>query len=173
MPTKPPIRPPLVACALGVGALATAPAHADIITISDIMMDGWQVNPPIPDAGTGIARVTIDTDTRAMTIAGTYSAMTSEVLAAHLHGPADPDQNSPLIIFPLTHTGGLAGSFSGGRTLSQTQFDAFMASRTYINVHTADHTAGEIRGQIIVPGPGGPAALLGVALLATRRRRHP
>tara|TARA_R110000782_G_scaffold211115_2_gene299064 strand:+ start:18770 stop:19300 length:531 start_codon:yes stop_codon:yes gene_type:complete len=151
---------------------APAPAHGAIITISDVALDGSQVVPPVLDAGHGLASVTIDTDTRAVSITGTYASMSSQVIAAHLHGPADPGEDSPLIIFPLTHDAGLGGTFSGGRTLSLAQFDALMGSRTYINVHTASHPAGEIRGQIFVPSPAGSFAIAIAGLTAIRRRHR-
>lgn len=156
----------------GAALMAAAGAAAGgIITITDLPLDGQQVIPPVPDAGSGLATVTFDTATRAVTITGTYTGMSSLVTAAHLHGPAGPGEDSPLIIFPLAHDGGTAGGFSGGRTLSQTQFDALMDSRTYINVHTQNHPAGEIRGQVFVPGGPTAGVLAAAGAWGARRRR--
>lgn len=149
---------------------AFSPADAEIIAISNIAIDGFQVTTPIPDAGSGIASVTINTDTRRIDIAGSYSNMLGNVIAAHLHGPADFGVDSPLIIAPLTHTGGFEGTFTGSRALTSRQLDDVLAGLTYINVHTEAHTGGEIRGQIVVPAPA-TAALLGLALTTARRRR--
>ena len=45
-------------------------------------------------------------------------------------------------------TAGTAGTFSGSGTLNMGQVTNLLNGMTYLNVHTAMHPAGEIRGQI-------------------------
>jgi hypothetical protein len=40
---------------------------------------------------------------------------------------------------------------TGQATLTPAQAEQFMAGDWYINVHTQDHPAGEIRGQVMPP----------------------
>lgn len=167
MPT--PKNPALIALS---AALLTAPAGAEVIAISNIELSGQQTVPAIPDAGHGLATVTIDTDTRSVTIEGTYTAMTSPVTAAHLHGPADPGVDSPIIIFPLTVTGGTEGTFSGGRVVALNQLATILDARSYINVHTQLHASGEIRGQVIVPAPSTLVLAACVLTPYARRKRR-
>ena len=76
-----------------------------------------------------------------------YSNLTGPALAAHLHGPADSSENaSPLVTFPVPATA--TGSAEGSTTLDAIALRAFIDGMTYINVHTAQHDTGEIRGQV-------------------------
>nr|WP_232469609.1 CHRD domain-containing protein [Burkholderia ubonensis] len=40
---------------------------------------------------------------------------------------------------------------TGQATLSPADAQAFLAGNLYVNVHTKDHPAGEIRGQVVPP----------------------
>jgi len=41
--------------------------------------------------------------------------------------------------------------FSGSATLSPADAQEFLAGEMYVNVHTKDHPAGEIRSQVVPP----------------------
>ncbi len=66
--------------------------------------------------------------------------------AAHLH-LANAGQNGRVIV-PLT---GGPTRWTGSGTLSTAQVSALRNSGTYLNVHTAAHRPGEIRGQVMMP----------------------
>jgi MYXO-CTERM domain-containing protein len=155
--------------ALGLG-LAAAPAHCGIIQFfADL--DGAQETPPIPTSGTGHVDLEFDTATNTITItSGMYSDLMGGVTAAHIHlAPVGVPGD---IIITLAHTGGTSGMLSGGGVLTAAQVTALFNDELYINVHTSFASGGEIRGQIFeVPAPGA-FALLGVAGLATTRRRR-
>ena len=106
---------------------------------------------PAPNVGDatpgGFAFVTVSPDTRMVEISGTYAGMTSDVAAAHLHGLAAPDGTGG-VLFGLTASGGTEGTISGSGVLSEADFAGFIAGQTYINVHTANNGAGEIRAQV-------------------------
>ncbi|MCL4179477.1 MAG: CHRD domain-containing protein [Verrucomicrobia bacterium] len=76
-----------------------------------------------------------------------YANLTGPAQAAHLHGPAAPNENAPpLVTFTLPATA--TGSAQGSATLDPATLRAFIDGRTYINIHTPQHPSGEIRGQV-------------------------
>jgi hypothetical protein len=149
---------------------AMSMASATIWNFSGLM-DGSQENPPNGSPGFGSFSGTLDDITGAITLGGAYSGMLANVTAAHIHGPALPGVNGPVIL-PLTTSGGTAGTLNGAGTYTALQIADLLAGKHYVNVHTSAFPGGEIRGQITaVPEPGTLAAIgLGVAALARRRR---
>jgi len=98
--------------------------------------------------GTGIVIVTNEA-TGAAKVSLAFSGMTSGTTAAHIHGPAAPGVNAP-ILFPLPIATGVT---SGGVnnfdiTMSPTQIQQLKDGLFYFNVHTTNNPGGEIRGQI-------------------------
>ena len=134
--------------------LALSPLAAQAISFDILLDPGKGVPPPVLGGATpsGTAQIVVDTSSGQVDIVGTYVGMTSEVVAAHLHGLAPPGETAgPLITLDVT--GGSAGSFSGGGVLEPDDLAGLLAGDTYINVHTANPRPGEIRGQV-VPEPG-------------------
>ena len=153
--------------------LCCSSAIGGIITIDDIMLDGFQPVPPTGSLATGIASIEINTSTRDIHVEGSFEGLEGDVLFGHLHGPADFGQSSPLVIFALQIDGDFmrSGTFSADVRVNQFQFNAIMDSRTYLNIHSVAHPSGEIRGQVVVPAPSTLAGIMGFGLIATRRRR--
>lgn len=108
---------------------------------------------PVTTGGTGSARVVIRSDGASVFYQVFYSGLSGPAVAAHIHVGAI-GANGP-IIFPLKVSPGLmagtltAADFTGanGMTFAQA-LDAIRAGGTYVNVHTAAHPGGEIRGQL-------------------------
>lgn len=148
-------------------------SNAEIITINDIVLDGFQPAPPTGSLATGLASMIIDTVTRDITIMGEFSGLEGDVIFGHLHGPAVPGQPSNLIILALQIEGDFmrSGTFSATQRVSPFQLNVILDSRSYINIHSVEHPSGEIRGQIFIPTPGGVGLLAFGGLVATRRRR--
>lgn len=76
---------------------------------------------------------------------GIYSGLSDPATGAHFHGPAAVGQNAGVAV-PITAC--LASPSKGEATLTDSQLAELMAGQWYLNLHTAAHAPGEIRGQI-------------------------
>ncbi len=148
-------------------------SKAEIVTINNIVLDGFQTVPPTGSLATGLASMTIDTETRDVTILGEFSGLEDDVLFGHLHGPAIPGRPSNLVILSLLIEGDFmrSGTFSATQRVSPFQLNVILDSRSYFNIHSLAHPDGEIRGQVFIPTPGGAGLLALGGLVAARRRR--
>lgn len=128
--------------------LAVATANATVRNIA-VTLSGSQEVPLNASTGVASATVTVDDVTGAVTVAGSYSGLTSSAIAAHLHG-AVIGINGP-ILMSLTMSGGTSGTIGGGGTLSPANLANLLAGSTYLNLHTTSSPGGELRGQIVFP----------------------
>lgn len=103
--------------------------------------------------GTGTYSVTVNRNTNLVSISGSYTGLMAPVTVAHLHGPGWFGVSAGVLIGLVT-TGGTAGTYSGGMTVTDTVLDHILDGFTYVNVHTGMFPAGEIRGQVIQPTLG-------------------
>ena len=113
----------------------------------------------------GEATVTL-TDTT-LSVAGTYSqGMVVTAPGAHIHGPASATENAGVLFVltyengALTEEGTLTGEFDLAQAVtvgegedavtytSEQLLEFLNTGQLYINLHTADNPAGELRGQI-------------------------
>jgi hypothetical protein len=121
-----------------------APAAAEVLTMK-VPLSGTNAVPPITGAAKGEATVTFDTASKRLTWKVNYSGLTGPATMAHFHGPAEPGKNAPVAV-PIPNPG--ASGAEGSATLSDTQAANLVAGKYYVNVHTAAHPGGEIRGQV-------------------------
>ena len=79
-----------------------------------------------------------------------YADLTAEAKAAHLHGPADAETAAAVLqgLAPEDNALDTTGAFSGTLTLAPEQLAAVVDGLTYVNIHTANHPDGEVRGQV-------------------------
>lgn len=165
--------PTLIIAMVTTASLLGFQADAELITVTDIILDGFQPVPPTGSLGSGIASMVIDTSTRFITIEGMFWGLEGDVIFGHLHGPARIGQNSNIVITPLFIEGDFmrSGTFSVTHRVSPFQLNAILDSRSYINIHSTAFPDGEIRGQVVVPTPGGLGFVAMGALIAIRRKR--
>jgi hypothetical protein len=104
-----------------------------------------------------------------------YSGLTTPVTNAHIHCCAPPGVSAPVTIpfVPPFVTGGTSGTFLHTFDLTPLQVSQIESDLSYINIHTTEFPAGEIRGQIIFVLEPEMLTLLGIAFAAFAFvRRH-
>ena len=109
-------------------------------------LSGTSEVPPVTSPGTGSATAALDPATKTLTWTVTYSGLSGPATAGHIHGPAAPGANAGVLI-PFKPP--LESPIKGSATLTDAQISDLEAGRTYINLHTAAHPPGEIRGQLV------------------------
>lgn len=135
---------PQLAAALAIGTvLATSPAMAEMVKMT-ATLDAAQEVPPNDSAAKGMADVSFDTETKKLDWTLEYSGLTGDATGAHFHGPADKGASADVAV-PIDDP---KSGAKGTATLTDSQAADLMAGKYYINVHTAAHADGEIRGQV-------------------------
>ncbi len=132
-----------LAC-LALVVVATGPAAAQMVNLKADLKGSNEV-PPITVAGSGQVTATFDPATKKLSWKGTLSNLTAPPTMAHFHGPAEAGKNAGVLV-PIPNPG---ASFAGEATLTDSQVKDMMAGMWYVNIHTAAHPAGEVRGQLL------------------------
>ena len=128
----------------GCGWLSSITGGSDAMSMKN-QLSGAQEVPPVATSGAGTADTTFDKSTNVLTWTVTYSGLSGPVTAGHFHGPAMPGANAGVVV---PFTGDLSSPIRGKATLTAAQAADLTAGRWYVNLHTAKHPGGEIRGQI-------------------------
>ena len=134
-------------------ALAGAMGLAQAAPVSvEVPLTGAQEVPPVQTPGSGSAALTYDAATRALIWKVTFSGLSSPATMAHFHGPAAVGKNAGVKL-GISQKGAceVASPISGEATLSPEDAKLLEAGEMYINVHSKNHSAGEIRGQVMLP----------------------
>jgi hypothetical protein len=118
------------------------------------MLSGMQEVPPVATPGSGTATLDVNLATGAMSGTVTFTGLTSNATAAHIHQAA-AGVNGPIIIPLVGGAGATAGTWMvpAGTVMTPAQLTALQANQLYINVHTLTNPGGELRGQIIFSAP--------------------
>jgi hypothetical protein len=118
------------------------PSHAT----STATLSGDEEAPPVASDATGTATATMEGFT--LSVDGSFEGLVADFTAAHVHVGA-PGVAGP-VVFPLavdTATDLRSGTFTLETELSEVQRADFVGGNHYVNVHSVDHSGGEIRGQ--------------------------
>jgi hypothetical protein len=104
--------------------------------------------PPNTTSGSGTATVTLDPTTRQITWNVTFSGLTGPATVAHIHGPAPVGKNAGVLVWLAPKGKPVTSPLTGSATLTAEQAADLTSGQCYVNVHTAAHPGGEIRGQL-------------------------
>jgi hypothetical protein len=102
--------------------------------------------PPNDSGGSGTLQGRYDRGTRVLSWKLVYVGLSGPATMAHFHGPASPGQNAGVVV-PFANP---ASGSESSATLTEAQAADLLAGRWDVNVHTAAHPGGEIRGQVMV-----------------------
>lgn len=125
--------------AMGLFAVSLTASAEDV----KVTLTGAEEVPAVTTQAKGEGTITIAKD---MSVTGKVKTTGMEGVAAHIH-LAEPGKNGPPVV---TLTKGEDGTWStpAGSKLTEEQYQAFKAGHLYVNVHSAAHKGGEIRGQL-------------------------
>jgi glucose/arabinose dehydrogenase len=105
---------------------------------------------PVTTTGSGFGKLSLKGDRLVFNVV--YENLSGPAVAAHIHGAASVDESAGVLIDLEPFNGGgfgASGALAGGVQLDPHQLSLLLQGKTYINVHTAQNPAGEIRGQIV------------------------
>ena len=107
-----------------------------------VTLAGDEEVPPVKSAATGTGTITVDAD---KSVHGSVTTKGITGNAAHVH-EAPAGKSGPVVI-PLEKKGDTY-TVPANSKLTDAQFASFKAGNLYVNVHSAAHPDGEIRGQL-------------------------
>lgn len=113
-----------------------------------VYLNGRQEVPANNSPGSGDCMITLNGSETQVAVACEYRNLSSNVVGAHIHDNGPVGVNGP-IRFNFNYTGGTSGAI-GPLTFDTTpaQVADLRANKWYVNIHTANFSGGEIRGQI-------------------------
>jgi hypothetical protein len=111
---------------------------------SKVTLSGTEEVPPVNTSASGGGTITVKDD---HSVSGSVTTKGLSGIAAHIHVGAR-GQNGPVIVPLAKGADGNTWSVAGGAKLTDAQYQGYKVGNLYVNVHTAAHKGGEIRGQI-------------------------
>jgi hypothetical protein len=130
-------------CAFVAGSALALGGGAALSKDLKLSLTSSEETPPVMSSATGTGMIRVAKD---KSISGTIKTSGIDGTMAHVHVGA-PGQAGPAII-TLDKTGEGVWSIPPGSKLTDEQYSSFKAGNLYVNVHSADHKAGEIRAQL-------------------------
>jgi hypothetical protein len=132
----------------GVVILSAGPAAATAQTFT-VTLSGLQEVPANASTATGTASVDLNAAETTITVNASWTGLTTNATAGHIHGPAAPGVNAA-VLFPFS---GVAAATSGSIpsqafAITPAQVADLKAGLYYVNIHNATFPGGEIRAQL-------------------------
>ncbi len=157
--------PVTVSVSDGTVTVASTSATISVYAVNTIVspLSGVHQVGPVASPGNGTVAVRLVEGTNTLEVSGTFKDLSSAYSASHIHMAGVGKVGG--VAIPLVATVATGGR-SGSWTLAQNTFDlstityptgvtkasfiaALQAGSAYVNVHSAAHASGEIRGQLL------------------------
>jgi hypothetical protein len=113
-------------------------------TGSNVKLSGGEEVPPVTTTASGSGWIKVKDD---MSVSGSIKTTGIAGTAAHIHSGA-PGKNGPVVITLTKGADGSTWSVPAGAKLTDAQYKEYKAGNLYVNVHSAAHKGGELRGQL-------------------------
>lgn len=111
-------------------------------------LNGGQEVPSVTTPATGSMTGSYNKNSNALTYSFSWQQLSGPPVAMHFHGPAAVGEPAGVALgidgFPAT----AAGNQNGSATLTEAQEMELLDGKWYLNIHTQQNQAGEIRGQV-------------------------
>lgn len=168
------------AAVLALTISAALPATAATFSFSAVLA-GTNENPANGSNATGTALVTFDDVLNNVTVNVTFSGLTTNATAGHIHCCSAPSANAGVAMgftsFPASTSANynaVLTAFNGANTFTSL-LDGANAGLAYVNLHNTTFPGGEIRGNLAAVPEASTyammlAGLVGVGAVARRRR---
>jgi hypothetical protein len=130
-----------------VGLPAVSFAQVPFVTVTEGHLSASEVVPPTPSAAYGSVTISLTSDESSINAAIYYTNLSGGNTAVHIHGPAQPGQNGP-VIFTVGGSGFTSAVIHAVRSVNATQAAELKAGLWYVDVTSPTYPDGEIRGQL-------------------------
>ena len=120
-------------------------SSASVLAAEDVKvkLSGKEEVPAVETEASGTAKITVADD---HSVTGSIETKKIDGTAAHIHVGAPGENGPPIVIFVKGEEG--KWNAPAGAKFNAEQYNAFKEGKLYINVHSAAHKPGEIRGQL-------------------------
>ncbi|HUQ65999.1 MAG TPA: CHRD domain-containing protein [Flavitalea sp.] len=121
-----------------------------VYTKSGLLITNSQEVSATPSDASGTMNVSYDKTTKMLTLSATWANLSSDPVAAHIHGPAPRGQNAGVKVDFHDNVSTASGTFNRIITVDESSIkeDSLLKGFYYLNIHTPANPGGEIRGQI-------------------------
>lgn len=126
-----------------------------LIRKASASLNGAQESPAVNTGATGSFQGNYNTETGEFSFTLNWSGLSGPPTMMHFHGPAAPGENASIKIGIDGFPESASGSVGGEVTVEAADRSDLLGGKWYVNIHTADHGGGEIRGQVTFSGSGG------------------
>lgn len=126
------------------------PAEQTVFTRNGLVLSGDQEVPAKVTNATGTMNVSYDKSTKMLTLSATWSNLSADPTAAHIHGTAAKGANAGVKVDFHDNVTTATGNFNRAVAVDEVAIkeDSLLLGFYYFNIHTPDNQGGEIRGQI-------------------------
>jgi hypothetical protein len=138
----------VVSCGGGGGGGSEPPAPATVVRSASLTFAQEVPVPTVASTATGRGAVVVNPTTLEITGGITFTGLTGNPTAAHIHTGAVGVSGPPNVVTLTLSSDNATATVPLDTKLSPAQYTSLLAGELYFNVHTTANANGEIRGQI-------------------------